>query len=113
MKPIPQEKWKWFGMPGHFIASESCVHHLCTVIGKHMISTVGDYRPRSNPNRDRETIGANRFFETFVFKITKGRCGCGCGIPKIIPSEIDALPANTAMAADRNHMKLCRKYAKR
>lgn len=106
----PIEKWKWFGLPGHFIAAASCRHHLCTQVGRYLVSTVGDYYPRGKDNR-RETIGCDRFFETFVFNLTKGKCECGCGLPKFEPSEIDSLPANDVATADRNHMKLCRKFA--
>ena len=108
---IPAEKWKWFGLPGHFIAAASCRHHLCTQIGRKLISTVGEYHPGNRGDSKRETIGCDRYFETFVFNIGKGKCSCGCGLPEIIPSEIDSLPANDAKTADANHMKLCRKYA--
>jgi len=39
--PIPESKWKWFGDAGHFICSQWCQFHLCTLVGKYLISTVG------------------------------------------------------------------------
>jgi len=110
MGPITQDKWKWFGLPGHFIGGSSCVHHLATKVGKHLISTVGEYRPKGEDGK-RTKIGCGRFFETFVFKTIGGQCECGCGLPVFDPSEIDSLHANDAKTADRNHITLCKKYA--
>lgn len=109
---VPIEKWKWYGMPGHLIVGDRCVHHLCTEVGQYLISTVGEYRP--DHKKDREEVGCGRFFETYVFKLGRKfkRCSCGCGVPT--PSdmcEIDSLPANDAINADKNHMKMCRKYS--
>lgn len=111
---IPAERWKWFGMPGHLIVGDRCVHHLCTQIGGYLISTIGEYRPEGK-KAGRETIGCDRFFETFVFNVPKkaARCDCGCNMPKPDYSEIDSLPANDAATADKNHMILCRKYARK
>jgi hypothetical protein len=111
---IPESKWKWFGMAGHFICADHCLHHLATRIGNFLISTVGDYRPRRNGEQlgEREKIGCDRFFETMVFKIGKGECNCGCGLPAFASSEIDFLSANDHKSADANHRKLCRKYAR-
>ena len=109
---IPADKWKWFGLPGHFIAATSCRHHLCTQVGRYLVSTVGDYFPRGdNACAKRERIGCDRYFETFVFKLTKGQCDCGCGLPNFSTSEIDSLPADDAKTADKNHRTLCRKYS--
>jgi len=112
---IPIDKWKWFGLPGHLIVAHDCSHHLCTRVDKYLISTVGCYRPfhKRKPNEilPMEEIGYNRFFETYVFKITKGSCECGCGKPNTNGCEIASLGANTAQEADKNHIKMCKKYA--
>jgi len=42
MAKIPQSEWKWFGNAGHFICSRDCQFHLCTQVGKFLISTVGE-----------------------------------------------------------------------
>lgn len=113
---IPIEEWKWFGMAGHFICSDDCLHHLCTQIGKYIISTVGNYRPHYKwiveKLPEMKEIGYERKFETYVFRTIKGFCSCGCGIPNIDTSEIDSLFANEIKEADEKHMILCRKYSK-
>jgi hypothetical protein len=108
----PIQKWKWFGFPGHFIAAESCQFRMCTQVGKYLVSTVGAYRPKAG-GLDQE-IGCGRKFETFVFKAGTP-CAvkdCGCGMPDG-GSEIDSLSANDAGEAQKNHMALCRKYARK
>jgi hypothetical protein len=112
--PTSINKWKWFGFPGHFIASNSCQFRMCTQVGKYLISTVGAYRPKGADGKDEE-IGCGRKFETFVFmsgKVCDAK-GCGCGMPEISGSEIDSLGANDAGDARANHMKLCRKYSRK
>jgi len=61
-----------------------------------------------------EEIGYQRKYETFVFKAGKpcSTKGCACGLPAIDGHELDTLPANDAGAAKRNHLELCRKWAK-
>jgi len=112
---IPSDKWQWFGLPGHLVVARDCSHHLCTRVGKYLISTVGHYRPfnKRKPNEMSpiEEIGHNRFFETYIFKIIKGSCECGCGKPNVDLKEIEALSANTDKEADKNHIKMCKKYA--
>lgn len=73
---IPQKDWKWFGQAGHFICGQWCRFHLCTKIGRSIVSTVGLYVHPSksggsehtefeylklHPNGD--TIGCDRFYE--------------------------------------------------
>ena len=62
-----------------------------------------------------EEVGAGRKFETMVFKIDKfcNAKGCNCGMPIIVPSELDAVPANTAKEATKAHYKLCKKWSKK
>lgn len=110
---IPAEKWEWFGMAGHLCVADRCLHHLCTKVGDYMISTVGNYWPDGIRGK-KHPIGSGRDFETFVFRLGKkfARCECGCGVPKPSDmSEIDSLPANDCRTADKNHMKMCRRYA--
>lgn len=108
---VPETKWRWYGMAGHFICGDKCLHHLCTKVGNYLVSTVGDYRPKEGA--EPEQIGCDRLYETMVFKLAGGECDCGCGLPVIVPSEIDYLPANDAPTADKNHIKLCRKIARK
>ena len=39
---INPNNWKWFGSPGHFNGGAWCRFHLCTQVGKYVISTVGE-----------------------------------------------------------------------
>lgn len=58
-----------------------------------------------------DEIGCGRKYETMVFKIdgTK-KCECGCGLPKIIPSEMDSAGYNDAVSATKGHEAMCRKW---
>jgi len=108
---IPQEKWKWFGHPGHYCCADRCLFHLCTQVGKYLISSVGEM-PNS-ANTGLVDIGCNRKYEAMVFK-WKNKCNdkkCGCDMPEIIPSELEMLPSNNRDDAQKNHMKLCKKYS--
>lgn len=124
----PQSKWIWFGFAGHFICGRWCRFHLTTRVGKYLVSTVGQFiHPshsagneksefeflKNNPNG--EEIGYGRFYETMVFKygtVCQAK-GCACGLPGIASSELDMLPANTPGEAQANHLKLCKKWARK
>lgn len=113
---IPQDEWKWFGYPGHFICAARCQFRMCTQVGSYLISTVGDYRP-DGVDGERETIGAGKesFFETYVFKAgpTCTVEGCGCDMPELEEAcEIDGERSATAGESKDAHMRYCHKYAK-
>ena len=107
------EKWKWFGTPGHLCVADRCRFHLCTKVGRYLVSTVGEYYPTGA--KKPEEIGINRLYETFVFKAGKPCTAkdCGCGLPEINGIEIDSLGYNDRKSANEGHMKLCRKYARK
>jgi hypothetical protein len=113
---VKKAHWKWFGHAGHLCVSNYCKFHLCTQVGKYLISSVGDYRPHDNK---RETIGAgpDAFYETYVFKVLKGtKCTdpeCGCKMPEVDLSEIEGVRSATAGEAMKLHAKMCLKYARR
>ena len=139
VRAVPVEAWEWFGLPGHFIAASHCRFHLCTLIGEHLVSTVGEYLPDSAVREisaksrgitlegrgdareadflDKlgyEDIGYGRKYETMVFRTTGERCtssDCGCGLPKIIPHELDFCGYNRAGDAARGHQKMCEKWS--
>lgn len=119
MKSIPESSWRWFGVSGHLCVAHDCLYHLATEIKGFLISTVGNYRPRVGRDcrreglRPMEEIGVDRFYETMVFKTVNGRCDCGCGLPKIDLNHVEMIPAASPSKADRNHLKACRRYAKR
>ena len=120
---IPEAKWKWYGTAGHFICGHWCRFHLCTQVGKYLISTVGAYIPPEIP-RINETawlkenwpgadIGAGRKYETMVFRAGPPCKAekCNCGQPAISGSNLDFAEYNTARAATSGHIGLCRKWA--
>lgn len=136
---IPESEWRWFGAPGHLIVAIDCRFHLCTQIGDVLVSTVGEYIPDESARDIHchvhgitlegrgdarfadymrkvgfQEIGYGRTYETMVFRTTGDVChapGCGCGLPRIAPGELDMRGYTTAGAATLGHMELCRQYA--
>lgn len=109
-----ESKWKWFGHAGHLCVGHACRFHLCTKVGKYLVSTVGEYYGHPEAEKPQE-IGYGRLFETMVFRAGKpcALAECGCGLPEISGSEIDFGAYNKAGDAARGHMKMCRKYARK
>ena len=139
MTQLSPEAWEWFGHPGHFICARDCRFHLCTLVGRHLISTVGEFEPDA-PVREilaqsrgvtlsgqgdarrldylrrvgYEEIGLGRTFETMVFAVTDQRCqdpDCQCGLPEIVPMELEARGYTSAGAATQGHRELCAKWS--
>ena len=115
---LPTSEWKWYGTAAHFICSARCKFHLATLVGKYIISTVGEYIAPDNrmESNDYYPIGAgnNRLYETMVFRWGGETCNCGCGLP--VPAdwrEIDAAYYADARSATAGHMGMCRAYAER
>jgi len=124
---IPKKDWRWFGNAGHFIAGQWCRFHLCTQIGSHLISTVGEYvHPRHGKgtelggahwlkkNWPGEEIGFNRFYETMVFEVGPPCTaeGCNCGLPALASAEeLDFKGYKTAEEATAGHLAMCKKWA--
>ncbi len=139
------KNWKWYGKPGHFICADQCKFHLCTKVGRYLVSTVGEMwlsrRSREihaevyeikwlQENKHLlgdafdsaymkkfgyEDIGCDRKYETMVFRF-KGSCKdkeCKCGMPKIIPRELDFAGYNDGGSATKGHMKICKKWSKK
>lgn len=125
VKRIPESKWEWFGLSGHFCCGAWCRFHLCTKVGPWIVSTVGQYvHPRNSGSNEKierewlaanpngEEIGLGRFYETMVFK-ADGVCECGCGQPNIVPNELDSGCYNDMVSAREGHMRLCSKWARK
>lgn len=130
-----QAGWKWFGNAGHLCVGSSCRFHLATLLPNGLlVSTVGEYWPESEIREmfaqhrgvvlegigdaradsylrqlGYEAIGYNRLYETMVFK-TEGVCKCGCGMPSIVPDEMDMAGYNTPVEATDGHMALCNQW---
>ena len=117
---ITQDKWVWYGTPGHYVCANACQFHLCTKVGKFLISTIGEKVSSESIRKilgisggAYEEVGCGRLYETMVFR-WKGVCTslpCNCRLPNIIPNEIDFAPANQRGVAAKNHLKICLKYA--
>lgn len=135
---IPKSEWKWFGTPGHLIVAQYCRFHLCTQVGKYLVSTVGEYVPpdgvREILAKSRgivlegrgdaresdwvrkvgyEEIGCGRTYETMVFE-AGGPCerpGCDCGLPEISGSETDFRGYSVRGDATTGHYEMCEKWA--
>ena len=101
------KEWVWFGSPGHFIGARYCHFHLCTRVGKYLVSTVGEYRPDGVEGNNTE-IGLNRLYETMVF--LAGKPAPCCGIPEISGEDVDFAGYNTCGEATLGHSSMCDKW---
>ncbi len=104
---IPQHQWKWFGDAGHFCAASACRFHLCTKIGKYLVSTIGEYYP---DGKQMHQVGLNRLYETMVFDAGEP-CACGCGRPKHKGDCLDSANYDKPGDANAGHIAMCMKYA--
>lgn len=127
-----RQNWKWFGHAGHLIVGSHCRFHLCTLVGDILVSTVGEYWPEEGSReiiaRTRgvvledigdaraadymrkigfEQIGFERKYETMAFHTTGRDCECGCGMPSIIPQEIEFEAYNDPVTATKGHLMIC------
>lgn len=113
---MKRENWKWFGHAGHFICGHRCHFHLTTLVGKYLVSTVGEMPKDNRLPEDGgpwHEIGLSRTYETMVFEAGKpcAHKGCGCGLPEISGQELDFLPYRDAASATAGHLKLCKKWS--
>lgn len=110
-REIPESEWRWRGMAGHLIVAARCCFHMVTDIGPHRVSTIGCYHPSDvgDPSQwsydNRHTIGADRLYETMVFKLD-GQ------MDQIVPNELDADAYNDEWEAERGHIVMCQKWAR-
>ncbi len=102
------------GCAGHFIGSADCQWTRHTRVGAYRVSSVGEYRPRS----ERTTLGAgdSDYFETMVFKARDSEDptdndGCGCGEIEDW-SELECERYATAGEAQAGHEAMVEKYQK-
>jgi len=138
---MTKEKWVWMPHAGHFILGDKCKFHLSTYVGKYIVSTVGEllgsdssqhiHAQIHNPawyamhkhllGDDFESayfkkfgyqdIGADRKYETMVFKAKKG-LGC-CPWRQQSGENFDFGSYSTDKEAREGHMKLCNKWSKK
>ena len=113
---MDRSSWRWFGAAGHFIGAAHCRFHLCTEPRPGiLVSSVGAYFPPHYDGKDQMEIGYMRTYETMVFRTTGETCdvaGCMCGLPVIVPHELEMEPANNAAEAQANHFEACERWAR-
>lgn len=108
--PVPPGKWKWQGYGGHFICADMCRFRMTTIVGRWIVSTVGDYYPPLPLGNGPKEIGYKRTHETMVF-LSKPVDGCGCR-EMVSGAEEDAAGYNSHNDATNGHYAMCRKWAR-
>lgn len=100
---------------GHFCAGSRCQFKLNTYINGYIISTVGEYVPIANWERQEfEQIGLDRLYETMVFPAEKRKeKGTCCPYRAKTGSELDFAGYNSPNDAYAGHMKMLRKWSKK
>lgn len=106
-RSVPKDKWYWCGYPGHLIVADQCRFHLHTRVGRVIVSTVGDYRP-SHKGGERDTIGCDRYFETYVFLARDTERPEG---EPLNYGEIDSFASNDSEESERQHYEMCERWA--
>ena len=129
---MDKSKWVWMGHAAHFILGRKCRFRLATVVGKYIVSTVGEWVPDNSmlditkpefrllqgDNKEYayikkygcENIGHGRKYETMVFKAKKSRHKC-CPY-EITGSELDGSSYNKPEDAYKGHLEMCERFSK-
>lgn len=138
---IDKREWIWMGHPAHFICAHDCRFHLATVVGKYIISTVGEHLPDAPVREiiakstgvklegkgdarlvdflakcDYQDIGYERKFETMVFEAVARDEIDGVSCCPYRPKngrELEMQGYNEASMAALGHMQLCLAYAEK
>ena len=134
---MKKDRWIWMPHAGHFALSDKCQFHLNTYVGKYIVSTVGEYLPDfeiremlakcrgiklegKGDEREKdwmkkigfEKIGADKLYETMVFKAKKSKYLC-CPYRIIVSKNVDCRGYNSADEAYKGHLKLCNEWSKK
>lgn len=112
-------EWIWMPHAAHLCVSDRCHFRLATYIPPSLnvhngviVSTVGEYTP--SYQKEFETVGRDRLYETMVFKAiptTADDCAACPYRCDVEGGEIDFDGYNSAQAAYKGHLALCRKWA--
>lgn len=109
---IERDKWKYHGLPGHFICADRCIFRLHTDVGKYKISTLGAMYDRGKDgflSPPMLEIGCQRHYETMVFDMSNPLAELEC---LGIRFNEDGDPAHYDLLAEKMHDDMCLKYAK-
>lgn len=107
------KEWKWLGHKQHLCVARRCQFNLATLLPNgYLVSTIGEYfRKDDEQFQDMEEIGADRMYETYVFKTEKKLKDCGC--PEISSyTEVESDAYNEAKDAQEGHIRMCLKIEK-
>lgn len=107
-----EKDWVWMGHAAHLCVGHQCLFHLATYINGYIISTVGEYKEPSINKTGFTEIGADRLYETMVFKAGPSKECPACPWVPANFEEIDMAGYNDADAATKGHYKMCQKYVK-
>ncbi len=129
-------QWVWMPHPAHFICAFDCRFHLATMVGSHIVSTVGELWPCDGTRKiiaetrgitingigdeakydymekiGFDTIGCDRKYETMVFKAESvpDRGCCPWKVANYTELEINGY--NSPKEAFEGHMDLCAKWS--
>lgn len=133
---MDKSKWIWMPHPGHLIVANNCRFVLNTYVGKHIVSTVGEYLPDyevreifaqsrnitlKGKGDERqadymkkigyEDICLDRKYETMVFSAKKSKDKC-CPYMMKNANDVDFDSYNSAADATIGHYKMCDKWTK-
>lgn len=96
---------KELGCPGHFIGADRCLWRRHTLVGDHIISSIGNYMSPTSNKFQTVGGGVNDFFETMVFPAGDFRDsnGCGCREPVDVGNPLKVRRYKTEGEAQRGH----------
>lgn len=136
-RPAASAAWTWMPHSAHLIVGNDCRFHLATVVanGAFLVSTVGEWLPSESSwdifaqsrgvtlegkGDARQAdymkkvgyldVGADRKYETMVFRAAETVEHPCCPFTASDFSEIDSRGYNDPAAARLGHMELCAKY---
>ena len=107
---MSEDGWIWLPHAAHFCGSGDCRFRMATCVGKHIVSTVGQYDPKHTG--EYEEIGLNRHFETMVFLAGEAKNCNTCPVEVISYDDLDSEGYNDGKAAFIGHMAMCKKWSK-
>lgn len=105
---LTKDKWVWMPHNAHLIIGHRCRFTLATYVGGYIVSTVGEWPDDSGQGFQK--IGSDYKYETMVFKARRMNEPC-CKWEAIIDQQVDFDTYNDPGAANKGHMRLCKKWA--
>jgi len=107
MKKQQDANWIWMPHAGHFFLWRKCEFRLNTYVNGYIVLTVGEYRGSINKEHN---VGHGYKYGTMIFKAKKSIYKC-CPYMQKDGNDADFAGYDTADAAYKGHMDMCRKYS--